>query len=337
MLDKKERQAQKQQRLKEMEEEFERERAQKLKQIDHKLEASEKNKSKNLQTIQKKLHQVSTRHQSVLSKIQTDVQNSLEKQIDSRKAYDSTPQDPLRTGSRLSRATDLSKPHSRQRFTKGEEDLTIDTKIFEINARLEKAKSISKERVMAAAQRIHSHNTSEIQSAQNKASRQLESQINNYSHKIASKFESVDINLERIESSMEKKQEEKQKMYSDKIRKYQDNIKYIQDQQLNKEEELNRKFVTYPLCRRRTVREPGPGMTNAATSTTASSWPIFLYSSRRRYSCIHAGYAGRPNRAETPVGVNPEQSVPLTQGNALSSNQMRPHSILIQLPSHYNQ
>jgi hypothetical protein len=147
----------------------------------------------------------------------------------------------------------------------------------------------------------------------------------------------VDINLEKIESSIEKKQEEKQKMYSDKIRKYQDNIKYIQDQQLNKEEELNRKFVIYPLCRRRTVQEPGRGMTNEAMSITASSWLIFLYSSRRRYKSLHAGLAGRPNRTETPLGVHSQQSLPLTQGNALSSNQMRPHSILIQLPSHYNQ
>jgi len=68
---------------------------------------------------------------------------------------------------------------------------------------------VNKERLASMASRIKYHNTGEIQAAQIKANSQLQNQISHFSNKIASKFETADVNKVQFDRSIEKKQEEK--------------------------------------------------------------------------------------------------------------------------------
>jgi hypothetical protein len=79
--------------------------------------ASEQNKNKNLQTLQKKLSQVASRHHSVHARALSEKQSELERQFDSRRAY---AQEPARTASRLSRKSDLASSSSRPRLAQPE-------------------------------------------------------------------------------------------------------------------------------------------------------------------------------------------------------------------------
>jgi hypothetical protein len=77
LIDKQDRNQQKQDKLKEIEEKFEVDRMKKQREIEEKLVTSEKNKNKNLENIQKKLNQVSKRHHSVYSRAQSEKQSEL--------------------------------------------------------------------------------------------------------------------------------------------------------------------------------------------------------------------------------------------------------------------
>ena len=87
LLDKKERNVQKQERLKEIEDKYEVDRIKKQKNIQEKLLVSAKNKNKTIETLQKKLGQYSNRHKSVYNKVISENKEDLEKNLDARKVY----------------------------------------------------------------------------------------------------------------------------------------------------------------------------------------------------------------------------------------------------------
>lgn len=103
LIDKQDKDQIKQDRLRQLEEEFEQHRAKKQKEIEKKLIISEQNKNKNLQTVQKKLSQVASRHQSVHTKALSEKQSELDRQFDSRKIY---AEEVNRTASRISNKSD---------------------------------------------------------------------------------------------------------------------------------------------------------------------------------------------------------------------------------------
>lgn len=80
--------------------------------------------------------------------------------------------------------------------------------------KLEKAKTTKHQKNLSLLNRIHNHNTSEIERAQVKANQQTEEQISTFSRKIAEKIQHADRNKKRVNSSIEKRQEDKEKVYT---------------------------------------------------------------------------------------------------------------------------
>lgn len=109
LLQKKERYELKQQRLKQMEEQFEESREVRQKRLEQKLLASDQNKSRTLQSLQKKMLGVSTRHFGVVARHREEDQQQLQRLYEQRKTFETALPRP---SSKLSRSSSSSSSKS---------------------------------------------------------------------------------------------------------------------------------------------------------------------------------------------------------------------------------
>jgi hypothetical protein len=77
----------------------------------------------------------------------------------------------------------------------------------EITERLQKAKTMSKERQEETANKARNHNVFDLYQAQTKAKEHYDDYLTIYANKFLSKMESADLNKDRIERQLEKKNE----------------------------------------------------------------------------------------------------------------------------------
>lgn len=114
--------------------------------MEEKLASIEKKKIRNLNHIQEKFHKISVRHSKVLVRIQDENLKEMEKNYDSRKAYE------IETSRHSSRMLNTSQQSSsgerhkslRDYKTKTVEQEDIRQRINTIDNRLEKAKTMYK-------------------------------------------------------------------------------------------------------------------------------------------------------------------------------------------------
>ena len=121
-------------------------RIRKQKEMEEKLASIEKNKIRNINHIQEKFQKISARHSKVLVRIQDENLKEMEKNYDSRKAYE------IETSRRSSRMINTSQNSSsddrhkslRDYKTKTVEQEDIRQRINTIDNRLQKAKTMYK-------------------------------------------------------------------------------------------------------------------------------------------------------------------------------------------------
>lgn len=197
------------------------------------MAASQKIKQKTLEQVQQKCHKISSRHRTIIAKIHQEQLRELQQHIHDRKAYDFDPHSHSKY-----QPNDPSPTRPRQKPTM---EYEIDRRMREIDERLNRAKSLSRDQRLDKVNRSQQHNV-EIRQAQRKASQHwfgLEQQL---SQQVGSKLEGVDAARQRMEREAEQRQEARQKTQSEKLRKVQDNRIQLQEEQLRAAEQLAQKL-----------------------------------------------------------------------------------------------
>lgn len=114
--------------------------------MEEKLASIEKNKIRNLNHIQEKFHKISARHNKVLVRIQDENLKEMEKNYDSRKAYEI---ETSRRSSKLINTSQQSSNGDRHKYFRDYKIKTVEQedirqRINTIDNRLEKAKTMYK-------------------------------------------------------------------------------------------------------------------------------------------------------------------------------------------------
>lgn len=103
----------------------------------------------------------------------------------------------------------------------------IEKQIVEISHKIEKANHKKQEKESQLLNKIHQHNTKDIQLHQNKANEQLSNQISTFTRKISQKIDIASRNKKKIDISLEERLSNREKVYSERLKMYQDNLRNI--------------------------------------------------------------------------------------------------------------
>lgn len=99
----------------------------------------------------------------------------------------------------------------------------------EISQRLEKAKTLSKERQEEAISKVRNHNIFELYQVQTKAKQQYDDYFKLYASRIIEKMESADLVKDKVENKLQQQYEERHKAYNEKLKRIQTNLLHMQE------------------------------------------------------------------------------------------------------------